>query len=246
MDEISQAEKRAILKQDRGTTFFERSQLDLALESQGRFRNVTSATVVGATPHAVPRMPANSPWATGIDQLTGKEPPLGYSINEVEQESVPASGSLADEVGDAGVGAVTPNDGLVEAIPAPLTLSAEAKAERAAALKDRMLQIRGSTTEDASPQELSSTSFLGDDKGAREPALPSTSGGAGSLPMSLMAWREARRRMAPAPCVWVRDLRESRHRISVLERMASSVGLKRGNGENGMIGCLGRDVSSRR
>ena len=33
-----------------GTTFFERAQLDAALEHQGRFRDVTAATVVGASP----------------------------------------------------------------------------------------------------------------------------------------------------------------------------------------------------
>jgi hypothetical protein len=59
--------------------------------------------------------------------------------------------------------------------------------------------------------------------------------------------------VAPAPSVMrgrarmrVRDLKESQPRISVLERMASSVGSKRGNEANGMIGCLGRVVCSRR
>jgi hypothetical protein len=43
------------------------------------FENRRRALEPGAAPvtNQVPRLPSNSPWSTGLDQLTGIEPPLG-------------------------------------------------------------------------------------------------------------------------------------------------------------------------
>src|SRR5262245_35387683 len=66
-------------------TYYGRAISDLA-ELAGRYAKITEQRVVGSTPIAYPAQPASSPWSTGIDQLTGKEPPLGYCIDEMEAE----------------------------------------------------------------------------------------------------------------------------------------------------------------
>ena len=37
----------------------------------------------------MPQQPASSPWAEGIDQASGVEPPLGFSINDQEAVGTP-------------------------------------------------------------------------------------------------------------------------------------------------------------
>jgi len=77
---------RSLLRQN-GTTYFQRAQLDAALEHQGRFREVTVATVVGATPPAYPKLPTNNSFAcdpVGLEPLidaTDCGPRLGYRID---------------------------------------------------------------------------------------------------------------------------------------------------------------------
>ena len=150
-----------------GTTFFERAQLDAALEHQGRFRDVTAATVVGATA-SWPRLPAGNSFASdpvGPEPLIdGRDcgPVLGYEIDE----RVPTSDRLAPE-GDAGV-RVTPGSPHSVEAPTPSTLSTEAEAERKAALADRMLQIKGLSAADSSspcqagdPQPMKASSSAG-------------------------------------------------------------------------------------
>jgi hypothetical protein len=142
----TQAEKLAIIRAERGfNTLHGRAIADAALEHQGRFRGVTQQTVVGSTA-SYPRM-QSGPWSEGIDQLCGIEPPvdardcgttLGYEIDG------PASSSLASEVGGA---ALTLDDGSIEGAalskPEAAPSKPEVAAEHAAALADRMLQIKG-------------------------------------------------------------------------------------------------------
>jgi hypothetical protein len=172
-DEPTQAEKRAILRQERSFNTLHGRAIADTNELGGRYAKVTEQRVVGSTPVVYPTLPANNPWAS---DPVGPEPlidardcgtTLGYEIDER------VSTSAASEVRDAGAGEVAPNDGLVEATPAPSTLSAEAEAERKAALADRMLQIKGMSA----PEEEASSPLVA----AREPASLSVHGGVGSL-----------------------------------------------------------------
>ena len=73
----TQAERRAILKNDRDATTFHRlAQIDLQLEG-GRFANVTGA----AQTVDYPRLP-NGPWSDG--PRVPDEPPLGYRVDDLE------------------------------------------------------------------------------------------------------------------------------------------------------------------
>jgi hypothetical protein len=171
-DEPTQAEKRSILRQERSfNTLFGRAVADAALESQGRFSGVTKQSVVGATSHAVPKMPENNPWAKSLDEIVGIEPPLGYSVETDHLESVPVSGSLADEAGDADAEVAPKSPTLVEA-SASSTLSDEAEAERKAALEDRMLQIKGLSAE---PDNSSPGQAVGDPQPMRASASAGSS-----------------------------------------------------------------------
>ena len=108
-EELSKAEKLNVLRQDQSlreqrkrefNTFHGRAIADAGPELGGRFKAaMPQPNVVGSTPIAYPKMPANNPWAQGIDQLTGIEPPLGYCIDEMEQDCIPTA--EASSVGDA-------------------------------------------------------------------------------------------------------------------------------------------------
>jgi hypothetical protein len=99
-EKISQAEKRAVLQNDKlvrdqqthmklaelfwenerrqRDTFHNRTQSDLNLENQGRFAKQSNVTgSAGAVEY--PRLPAGNPWA---DAPLGNEEPLGYSIDD--------------------------------------------------------------------------------------------------------------------------------------------------------------------
>lgn len=75
----SQKERREVLKNDQAQTYFQRQQNDEG--PGGRFGKLPKAVVVGTTPSPIPRQPDNSPWSTG--ELTNREEPLGYKIDEV-------------------------------------------------------------------------------------------------------------------------------------------------------------------
>jgi len=60
-----------------GTTYFERAQLDAALEHQGRFRDVTAATVVGASPGA-----PNHLWTVGKIICAASVTPVSLSVGD--------------------------------------------------------------------------------------------------------------------------------------------------------------------
>ena len=76
-DEVTQAERRRILRE--GTTFHQHAQAFADELSQGRFAATGVPTVTGATP--IPKYPA-----AGAHQSdpVGVEPPLGFSVNELE------------------------------------------------------------------------------------------------------------------------------------------------------------------
>jgi hypothetical protein len=71
MDEISQREKREVLKVD---TYFNRAQAEADMVG-GRWKKPTETTVTAAPQY--PRQSASSPWSRGIDEIVGVEPPLG-------------------------------------------------------------------------------------------------------------------------------------------------------------------------
>src|SRR5262249_11567341 len=77
MDEISQREKREVLRD----CYLNRAQADAELEAQGRFKKQNPTTITG-TP-SYPQQPASSPWSQSLDELTGHEPPLGTDIEFV-------------------------------------------------------------------------------------------------------------------------------------------------------------------
>jgi hypothetical protein len=81
-DQISQAERRKLLAEDRQrlNTYRAHAEADADLELGGRFAEVTT-TVIGAGPISYPRQPEGSPWAC---DPCPTEPPLKYDINEME------------------------------------------------------------------------------------------------------------------------------------------------------------------
>jgi hypothetical protein len=81
-----QAERRAIIRGDREpTTYHQLANVDAALEG-GRFAQ--DRVVSGAEP-SVSYPPASSPWSSAQPQ-PGPEPPLGFSVDEMEPVGIPA------------------------------------------------------------------------------------------------------------------------------------------------------------
>ena len=72
-DDITQAEKRQIVKND---TYYSRAQTDVGSELGGRYRHLAPASVVGVPQY--PQQPPNSPFR---QDPTGAEPPLGIDVN---------------------------------------------------------------------------------------------------------------------------------------------------------------------
>jgi hypothetical protein len=83
-DEISQRERREVLRNDRkvreAATYHSIAMAGVDDERGGRYATSGSKqTVIGASPIAYPAQPAGSPWAK---EPIGTEPPLGYSVDE--------------------------------------------------------------------------------------------------------------------------------------------------------------------
>jgi hypothetical protein len=80
-DEISQAEKRRILAEDRrARTYFSQAQASANDDAGGRFAaTANKPKVIGASPIAYPAQPEGSPWHS--DPLP-PEPPLGFSVED--------------------------------------------------------------------------------------------------------------------------------------------------------------------
>jgi hypothetical protein len=81
-DDVSQAEKRRILADDRKVraTFHSIASAGMDDERGGRFSALNKPSVTGSDPTVmVPRQPLGSPWHS--DPL-GKEAPLGFSVED--------------------------------------------------------------------------------------------------------------------------------------------------------------------
>jgi hypothetical protein len=83
-DEISQAERRRVLANDRKVlaTYHAVAQTSIDDDRGGRFAVRSPTTVVGTSPVTYPRLPLSSPANQAA--MTAQEPPLGYSINDQE------------------------------------------------------------------------------------------------------------------------------------------------------------------
>ena len=79
-DEISQSERRRILKDDRST--YHQRAIDEAGQELGRYKHLGQASVTGA----VPRLPVSSPWR--CDPVPN-EPPLNQDVNAMEPVGEP-------------------------------------------------------------------------------------------------------------------------------------------------------------
>jgi len=97
-DDISQAERTRVLREDRlATTYHAASRAFVDEDRGGRFAVLEKATVTGAGPVRYPKL-ASGPWSEGPGG--GPEPPLGFDVNAVEavgevHERKPAEGKVA-------------------------------------------------------------------------------------------------------------------------------------------------------
>jgi len=82
-DEISQQEKRNVLKNDKlvRDTYHSRALADAELEFSGRFKATGKPTVSGSEPLVRYPLQATSPWN---DAGVPPEPPTGYAIDQLE------------------------------------------------------------------------------------------------------------------------------------------------------------------
>jgi hypothetical protein len=80
-DDVSQAERRRIMAEERRGRTDQGHALDGEPDLGGRFAKVNTTTVVGASPISYPQQPAGSPWRS--DECP-PEGPLGYSVDAVE------------------------------------------------------------------------------------------------------------------------------------------------------------------
>jgi hypothetical protein len=85
-DEISQRERREVLRNDRrvreAATYHSVALGSVDDERGGRYATGGSKqTVIGAAPVSYPTQPSGSPWRV---DMCPPEPPLGYSVDEME------------------------------------------------------------------------------------------------------------------------------------------------------------------
>jgi hypothetical protein len=111
---VLEAERRRILRE--GTTFHQFGQSQAHDEAGGRYASISPISVVGADPTLkYPAAAAHQADPVGI------EPPLGYSVDQVEPIEpstvipvVVEAGAPAVEAPEPGVQATTPPTGAVE------------------------------------------------------------------------------------------------------------------------------------
>jgi hypothetical protein len=105
MDQISQREKREVLKD----CYLTRSQAEAEMVG-GRWKKQTE-TRVTATP-TYPQQPASSPWSQSLDELTDTEPSFGVDIEFVGELGGASSASLpcAEENATPGGGSSLTSD----------------------------------------------------------------------------------------------------------------------------------------
>jgi hypothetical protein len=95
-DKAEQEERRRVILKDRqwrenakrqgASSYHEMAQTSVGEELGGRFAHLArNQTIVAAADPkvAVPRMPANSPWSRGIDEVSAPEEPLGFSVEDI-------------------------------------------------------------------------------------------------------------------------------------------------------------------
>jgi hypothetical protein len=94
VDEISQAERRRVLANDRKVA--EERKLSTLLDhanasaddlAGGRFAAITKTTVTGSSPISYPRLPADSPSNQAM--MVPDEAPLGFDINAMDPVGEP-------------------------------------------------------------------------------------------------------------------------------------------------------------
>jgi hypothetical protein len=93
-DEISQAERRRIMAEERRGKTYMGQAMGADFDLGGRFAKVHSTTVTGLTPGSVyPRMPEGNPWATNpypeepLIDGRGEGDKLGYEIDRPDAAS---------------------------------------------------------------------------------------------------------------------------------------------------------------
>jgi len=83
-DDIPQRERRKVMENDRKVmaTYHSHAQSSIDDERGGRYATEGSKqTVIGSSPIAYPQQPSTSPWHS---DPCPPEPPLGYSVEEME------------------------------------------------------------------------------------------------------------------------------------------------------------------
>jgi hypothetical protein len=103
-DDIPQSVRRRIMAEERRLKTYMGHALDAELEMGGRFAKVHTTTVTGASPISYPAQPTHSPWHSNPYP---EEPPLGFSVDEMEPvgepfERGPPSTTAAPDVEDGG------------------------------------------------------------------------------------------------------------------------------------------------
>jgi hypothetical protein len=113
-DEVSQAEKRRIIEDEAANTMHGRAQAEANIE-QGRFTQVTAATVIGSKSGVASAYPAAS--SAHQTQLPD-EPPTGYAIDEMAPlDPVPEQGVKTSEARDHGGAPSSHSPGVVAPPP---------------------------------------------------------------------------------------------------------------------------------
>jgi hypothetical protein len=83
VDEISQAERRRVLANDRKvSTYRDAAQASIDDLCGGRYGAIGKPTVTGAAPISYPRLPSDAP--SNQAAMIGDEPPLGIDVNAME------------------------------------------------------------------------------------------------------------------------------------------------------------------
>ena len=107
-DEISQAEKRRILAEERRMRTYHGHAMDADLEMGGRYSRVNTTKVVGSGPISYPQQPAGSPWAKDecppepLIAGRGEGNVLGYEIDRPDAATAPLTAAAPDVGGVSG------------------------------------------------------------------------------------------------------------------------------------------------
>jgi hypothetical protein len=113
-DEISQAEKRRIIR-EQGSTFHQYDAVAEASIETGRFSQINAAHVIGSSPNPSSQYPAA---AAHQHDPVPPEPPTGYDVNEMPPlEPSTDSSSLAAVEETGGAPSSAPPDNVAAPLP---------------------------------------------------------------------------------------------------------------------------------